>query len=135
MLRAPRLVPTMTTNCLCDTGKPYDNCCGRWHAGRPAPTAVALMRSRYTAFALENADYLLATWHPSTRPAPFDLRDDPSQWLGLKICAHTQQDETHASVEFIARYRLDGRGQRLHELSQFVREEGRWFYVSGEFQN
>ena len=135
MRRAPRLVPTMTTNCLCDTGKPYDNCCGRWHAGRPAPTAVALMRSRYTAFALENADYLLATWHPSTRPAPFDLSDDPSQWLGLKICAHTQQDETHASVEFIARYRLDGRGQRLHEHSQFVREEGRWFYVSGEFLN
>ena len=135
MRRAPRLVPTMTTNCLCDTGKPYDNCCGRWHAGRPAPTAVALMRSRYTAFALENADYLLATWHPSTRPAPFDLHDDPSQWLGLKICAHTQQDETHASVEFIARYRLDGRGQRLHEHSQFVREEGRWFYVSGEFLN
>ena len=121
--------------CPCDTGKPYDACCGRFHAGRPAPTAVALMRSRYAAFALGLADYLLATWHPSTRPAPFDLHDDPSQWLGLKICAHTQQDETHASVEFIARYRLDGRGQRLHEHSQFVQEEGRWFYISGEFLN
>ncbi|WP_455431978.1 YchJ family protein [Tessaracoccus defluvii] len=78
----------MTTNCLCDTGKPYDNCCGRWHAGRPAPTAVALMRSRYTAFALENADYLLATWHPEMRPDIVDI-DPELTWTGLRIIATT----------------------------------------------
>ena len=136
MKRPPHKEKPAAPPCPCGSGQPYAHCCQPLHDGEiQAASALILMRSRYAAFVQRRSDYLLATWHPSTRPAPFDLHDDPSQWLGLKICAHTQQDETHASVEFIARYRLDGRGQRLHEHSQFVREEGRWFYISGEFLN
>ena len=83
------------------------------------------MRSRYSAYVLKLADYLLASWHPSTRPSSLDLaEDDGTKWLGL--------DENHATVEFVARYRIDGRGHRLHEISRFVREDARWFYVDGD---
>ena len=136
MKRPPHKEKPAAQPCPCGSGQPYARCCQPLHDGEiQAASALILMRSRYAAFVQHRSDYLLATWHPSTRPAPFDLSDDRSQWLGLKVFAHTQQDETHTSVEFIARYRLDGRGQRLHEHSQFVREEGRWFYVSGEFLN
>lgn len=88
------------------------------------------MRSRYSAFVLRLEDYLLATWHPSTRPAGLDLGAAPPKWLGLQVKAHSATDDT-ASVEFIARCRVGGRAQRLHEVSRFVREEGCWYYVSG----
>ena len=91
------------------------------------------MRSRYAAYVIRLHEYLLATWHPSTRPAELDLADDPTKWLGLEVRRHTVQDADHASVEFVARYRIAGRGHRLHELSRFVREDGRWYYVDGEF--
>lgn len=91
------------------------------------------MRSRYAAYVLKLEDYLLATWHASTRPSELDLAADDSKWLGLEVRAHLIQDETHATVDFVARYRIAGRGHRLHELSRFVREDGRWYYVDGEF--
>jgi len=91
------------------------------------------MRSRYSAYVLKLADYLLASWHPSTRPANLDLaEDDGSKWLGLEIKRCQQLDENHATVEFVARYRIAGRGHRLHEISRFVREDGRWLYVDGD---
>ncbi len=91
------------------------------------------MRSRYSAFVLGDVDYLLATWHPSTRPASIDL-EPGVRWLGLQVRSHLQQDETHAMVEFVARSRpaTPGPAQRLHERSRFVREDGRWFYVDGD---
>lgn len=93
------------------------------------------MRSRYTAFTLQDETYLLATWHASMRPASLDLHAPPQPaWLGLKIIAHAMQDETHATVEFVARSKLGGRAQRLHEVSRFVFEAGRWFYVDGEMR-
>ncbi len=92
------------------------------------------MRSRYAAYVLKLEDYLLATWHPSTRPSELELSADDSKWLGLDVRVHRQQDETHATVEFVARYRIAGRGHRLHELSCFVFEDGRWFYVDGELR-
>ena len=98
--------------------------------GAAAPTAVALMRSRYCAYVLKLHDYLLATWHADTRPPSLD--DAPTRWLGLEVRRHEESDETHAVVEFVARYRIDGRGHRLHEVSHFVREGGRWYYVDGE---
>ena len=63
-------------------------------------------------YTLLREDYLLATWHPSTRPAELDLADDPTKWLGLEVRRHTVQDADHASVEFVARYRqhFDDRG-------------------------
>lgn len=91
------------------------------------------MRSRYAAFTLQDEAYLLASWHASTRPASLNLHQLPSaKWLGLKVIAHETQDETHATVKFVARHKLDGRAQRLHEVSRFVREDGRWFYLDGE---
>jgi SEC-C motif domain protein len=90
------------------------------------------MRSRYSAYVLKLAVYLLATWHPDTRPVELDLSADDTKWLGLEVKKQAQQDDSHASVEFVARYRIAGRGHRLHELSRFVREDGRWYYVDGE---
>ena len=112
----------------------YADCCGRfldhWDA-QPAPDAECLMRSRYTAFVCEWADYLLATWHPSHRPASLDF-DAAAQWLGLEVRGHWVKDVDHAEVEFVARHRLGGRAVRLHERSRFVREGGRWYYVDGD---
>ena len=89
------------------------------------------MRSRYSAFVLGRADYLLTTWHASTRPAQLDL-DPAAKWLGLEVRAHRSIDAAHAEVEFVARYREGGRAVRLHERSRFVREDGRWQYVAGD---
>lgn len=93
------------------------------------------MRSRYSAYVLALEDYLLATWHPSTRPASLDFSDAAkTKWLGLEIKRHVGIDSTHARVEFVARYKTGGQSAvRLHEISNFVLEEGRWFYVSGVF--
>ncbi len=95
------------------------------------------MRSRYSAYAQRRVNYLLATWHPSTRPPTLDL-DDPqsraTRWLGLQVLAHTQDAADHARVEFVARFRVGGgSAQRLHEVSRFVREQGHWYYLDGEF--
>ena len=121
--------------CPCGTARPYPDCCGRYHAGAlhlQAPTAEALMRSRYSAFVRDLSDYLLATWHTSTRPVQLEPNEAGLKWLGLQIKAHRRIDAEHATVEFVARSKLGGRAQRLHELSRFVREDGRWFYVDGD---
>ncbi len=118
--------------CPCGTTD-YAACCGRYHDGTPAPDAAALMRSRYSAYVLGLEAYLLATWHPDTRPAALDLTADDAKWLGLEVKRHTAGSAERATVEFIARYKVGGRAYRLHEVSRFVREEGRWFYVDGEF--
>jgi SEC-C motif-containing protein len=115
---------------------PFARCCGPFladFAGTPAPDAEALMRSRYSAFVLEDAAYLLATWHASTRPPRIDF-EPGLKWLGLEVRQHHQADPGHAEVEFVARSRLAGRGQRLHERSRFVCEDGRWYYVDGEMR-
>lgn len=121
--------------CPCgDANKEYTDCCARYLNGREdAATAEVLMRSRYTAYTLENEDYLLATWHPSTRPDSLKLAGGPhKKWLGLRVSRHEQTGENHSVVEFVARYKVGGRAHRLHEISRFVREGGRWFYVDGE---
>ena len=114
----------------------FARCCGRYLAdfeATPVPDAEALMRSRYCAFVLEDAGYLLATWHPDTRPA--ELSFEPGlKWLGLEVREHRVPGADRAEVEFIARSRLAGRGQRLHERSRFAREGGRWYYVEGDLK-
>jgi SEC-C motif-containing protein len=118
-------------------GKPlaFAHCCGPYLADferTPAPDAEALMRSRYAAFVLQQAPYLLATWHPSTRPP--EIAFEPGvKWLGLEVRQHRPLDATHAEVEFVARSRVAGRAHRLHERSRFVCEQGRWFYEDGVF--
>jgi len=89
------------------------------------------MRSRYSAFVLQRADYLLATWHPGTRPATLDF-EPGARWLGLEVRAHISTGPATAEVEFVARMRLAGQAVRLHERSRFVHEGGRWFYVDGD---
>jgi SEC-C motif-containing protein len=91
------------------------------------------MRSRYAAFVLKNEAYLLATWHPRTRPRAVPFHPD-TKWLGLVIVAAPTPGESEGRVEFIARYRIGGgSASRLHERSRFAREGERWFYVDGEF--
>jgi SEC-C motif-containing protein len=97
-----------------------------------APTAEALMRSRYSAFVRGDLPYLLATWHPDTRPATLDPDPPGLRWLGLEVRRHADQDADHATVEFVARSKLQGRAHRLHETSRFVRLDGRWHYLDGD---
>ncbi len=122
--------------CPCGRGTPYAECCGRYHAGPlhlQAPTAEALMRSRYSAFALGIGDYLLATWRRDTRPQALAADPPDLRWLGLEVRRHDVLDDTHATVEFVARSRqAGGRSTRQHETSRFVREDGRWYYVDGD---
>ena len=115
----------------------YAQCCGRFIDDAAVPaTALELMRSRYTAYVLGDEAYLRATWAPETCPADLDV--DPTavgvpRWLGLAIKRHEQPDNTHAIVEFVARYKTGGRAFRLHETSRFTRsEDGRWRYVDGD---
>ncbi|MGQ4442124.1 YchJ family protein [Streptomyces violaceoruber] len=109
----------------------YEKCCGRFHGGTAAaPTAEALMRSRYCAFVQGDASYLLRTWHPRTRPARLDL-DPGMRWTGLEILdtADGSAFHTTGTVTFRASYR----GGSLHERSRFERVDGAWVYVDGEF--
>ena len=120
--------------CPCGLPQPFAHCCGRWLDSAPplpAPDALALMRSRYSAFVLRRAHYLLATWHASTRPATIEF-EPGLRWLGLQIKAHRCQHADHATVEFVARSKLGGRARRMHETSRFRREQGCWLYVDGE---
>ena len=133
------IVDVMKTNvdtCPCGSTKYFSDCCGRYiESGEAAPTAEALMRSRYSAYTLLREDYLLSTWHVSTRPERLALAvEAPSKWLSLQVKHHEQKDAAHARVEFVARYKVNGRAFRLHEVSSFVREEGRWLYVDGEIK-
>ena len=102
---------------------------------RQADSAVQLMRSRYCAYTLNQEDYLLATWHASTRPAHLNTREEGElKWLGLSVGQCETAGDT-AFVNFVARFREPGGGpaQRLVERSRFLREGGCWFYVDGEF--
>lgn len=121
--------------CPCGSGETLGACCARYLASRtnaPAPTAQALMRSRFTAFAIGDAEHLRDTWHRSTRPAELEL-DQEQRWLHLSVESATGGGpfDAEGTVGFTAVYRTErGRGE-LTELSRFVREDGRWFYVDG----
>ncbi|MFI9394350.1 YchJ family protein [Streptomyces bauhiniae] len=130
--RTSRPAPVIpTTPCPCGLPKAYGECCGRLHAGAAAaPTAEALMRSRYAAFVVRDVAYLLKTWHPRTRPARLEL-DPGMRWTGLEILETGDGSAFHSTgtVTFRASYR----GGELHERSRFERVDGAWVYVDGEF--
>ena len=120
--------------CPCGLGAAYETCCGRYHEGPQhllAPTPEALMRSRYSAYALGLRDYVLDTWHASTRPEQMQRFDSGVKWLGLTVKRAWTASADEGFVEFVARNRPRGGGpaERLHELSRFVRNEGRWQYL------
>ena len=133
----------MTTDCPCGRrdaagrAQRLAQCCGPYVDAfdtHPAPDAEALMRSRYSAYVLECADYLRATWHASKRPSQVSF-DAGVKWLGLEVRDFRVTDADHAEVEFVARQRdRSGRAVRLHERSRFVREGGRWYYVDGDWK-
>ncbi len=129
---------TPTQACPCGSGEDLCACCGRYlDAGELPATAVALMRSRYTAYVLGREDYLLQTWHAATRPERLGLESgEPLRWLGLQVrrTEGGSVGETTGVVEFVARCKTGGRAQRIHEVSRFLHEGGRWFYVDGEQQ-
>lgn len=117
-------------DCPCGSDRPLSNCCGRYHDGEVAKTAADLMKSRYSAYVLEDERYLLDTWHPATRPESISF--DPTQeWLGLDIVDTTKGGmlDTEGSVTFVARFAFGDDRRRLIENSRFVRDAGRWWYV------
>lgn len=119
-----------TRSCPCGLPEPYEKCCGRYHCGASAPTAEALMRSRYSAFVRLDEAYLMRTWHPRTRPAHLGL-DPGMRWTGLEILGTGDGSAFHSTgtVTFRASYR----GGSLHERSRFERVDGGWVYVDGDF--
>jgi len=122
-------------SCPCGSGKKYADCCELYIAGTlTAPDAQVLMRSRYTAYTFEDEAYLQKTWHASSRPETIIRKQEPCKWTGLNVIAHHQEGQT-ATVEFIAKYKLNGRAEKMHEVSRFVFENGQWFYVEGNFLN
>lgn len=95
------------------------------------------MRSRYSAYVLGNEPYLLVTWHPDTRPVSLNLADDKaSKWIGLKIVRTEdgQSDDPQGIVEFVARYKINGKAHKLHEVSRFEKLDGQWLYLRGEVE-
>jgi SEC-C motif domain protein len=119
-----------SADCPCGGGR-YADCCAPYLRREAWPaTAEALMRSRYTAFALADAEYLLRTWHPRTRPGSLDL--DDRRWEGLQIVDRVDgtPDDLMGIVGFVARWSADGRHGSLSERSAFVRRGGRWVYLA-----
>ncbi len=115
--------------CHCGTGRTFENCCAPLIAGeQSAPTAEALMRSRYSAYAEHDEAYILSTWHASTRPQSLSVNEDSAvQWIRLKVMQCSQD-----TVEFMAWYKLNGKAHKLHEHSRFIYENQRWYYVDGD---
>ena len=124
--------------CPCGSEKNYAACCERYIKGiEIAPTAESLMRSRYSAYTFNNTTYLLASWHSTTRPENLQFDNEaPIKWLSLTINAIELggQCDTEGMVEFTARYKINGKSERLHEKSRFIKENQRWFYVDGEIR-
>lgn len=126
--------PSESTACWCYSGLDQAQCCAPFLSGeQQAPTALALMRSRFSAYVTHNERYLRETWYPVTCPAELSL-DPQRRWLGLKIISTQAGDvgDSEGVVEFVVRYKIDGKGHRLHEVSQFQHVGGRWLYVGGE---
>ena len=127
-----------TAPCPCGTGQPYASCCGPFHTGAAqAPTAEQLMRSRFSAFAQQNAPYLLRTWAPETRPATLDF-DPELRWERLDVLTTTEGGPFHqqGTVEFRAHYREGTSSGSLHEHSRFRRDPaGAWIYVDGDIRD
>jgi SEC-C motif-containing protein len=120
--------------CPCGSNLNYTDCCELFHNGlQLAPTAEVLMRSRYSAYVLKNSDYLLATWHKTTRPKSLDFSQENVNWQKLEIL-HTKKGgvkDEKGRVEFKAFYSENGKTHFMHEMSRFNKVAGRWFYVDG----
>ncbi len=125
-----------TLLCACGSNKHYKDCCLNYlDSIQTAETAEQLMRSRYTAYTHKNINYILQTWHPDTRPHDLSLSDlNKTNWTQLYIINGTQEKKHNktASVEFVAYYSENSVFKKLHELSQFIKTDNKWFYVDGK---
>lgn len=125
---------TKAQACPCGSGNAFLHCCAPYLAGELlAPDAQALMRSRYTAYTLEDEAYLKKTWYPTKRPAQLP-KQEQIKWVGLTVLSH-QQNQQAATVEFIAQFKVNGRANKMRETSRFVFEDGQWFYLDGDVLN
>lgn len=130
------------SECPCRSGAAYDACCGPFIQGDAAPeTAEALMRSRYTAFARGEVEYLGSTIHPDAREG-YDADEvrswaETADWLGFEVRSSSggKADDERGHVEFVASYRVDGKVVQHHELAEFRKEEGTWYFVDGKFMS
>jgi SEC-C motif domain protein len=127
------------SQCPCQSGKEYEACCGPIIGGsQAASTAEALMRSRYTAFVKSEIDYLKNSLHPDHRDDfdPVSTRDlaDNSEWINLQIINTSGggKDDQEGTVEFIVTFSRQGVTYKHHELAQFNRHNGTWYYTDGE---
>ena len=125
-------------NCACNSGLPYAECCEPFITGqRNAPTAEALMRSRYAAYAVHAIDYIVETCMPGEKNridiGQTRIWSEKSTWLGLKILSTEKggPDDTEGTVEFQALYEMDGLRDNHHEKARFKKQDGRWFYDEG----
>ncbi|WP_417762664.1 YchJ family protein [Shewanella sp.] len=121
-------------NCPCHSGSSYGECCQPFHIHHNATSPEQLMRSRYTAFVLQLFDYLLLTHATDYRAELTEqalAEATPEQWLGLQVLS-SEQDETEGQVHFCAWFKDNGQVGAIHEVSQFCREQGQWFYTTGE---
>ena len=126
-------------SCPCCSGKKLDNCCGPIIEGQSAPTALALMRSRYTAYTLTESDYLLNTTHAKNRKdynlAGIEQWSKENTWTKLEIVSveHGSVSDTRGVVEFKAYFTdPNGKSQVHHERSNFLKEEDGWYYLDGK---
>lgn len=121
--------------CFCDTGLLFENCCGLYlEKNQKAPTALALMRSRYSAYATHNADYLLETTYVSERQyyskAEILKWATSNKWRQLEILFYTED-----KVEFNAYFFDENHKPQIHhEFSTFKFENDAWFYFDGKFE-
>lgn len=121
-------------HCLCGSETDYAQCCGLFHSGKELPaTAEALMRSRFTAYAMRNAGYLSETWDVSKCPKTIDFSKEKAEWHRLEILGVKKggAGDPKGLVEFKAYFRLDGDDYAMHEISRFIKNNGRWFYLDG----
>ncbi|MDO9138789.1 MAG: YchJ family protein [Methylobacter sp.] len=124
--------------CRCGSGLNYAQCCGSFHAGESKPvTALALMRSRFSAYALHDSGYLLETWDARVRPELIDFSKENVDWLRLEIGGTKKGGANDAKgvVEFKAYYVQDGEEYVMNEVSQFVKRAGGWFYLDGRVKS
>jgi len=120
------------SRCPCCSGFDLSLCCGRYLEGEPAPTSEALMRSRYSAYVLDQQAYLRKTWHPDT--CPEHLGGTALKWIALEIVSTElgQKDDQEGKVTFVASFSDNTKGRKLHETSRFVRLDGNWVYLDGQ---
>jgi SEC-C motif-containing protein len=120
--------------CPCGSSITLDACCGLYIDGKPAPTALSLMKSRYSAFVLVKGEYLKSTLSEHQK-ADFDSEEFEQQaagtkWMGLEIrnCVNGGVKDETGTVEFVAKYKENGQQVVHHELAKFTREEGKWVF-------